>query len=82
MMKGYEDLPSDLASGARGDVPLVLLANPETSDPILPNVALSDRAFDNRYDFGFYLKDLLAAFELFGYLGRPQSLDVACPFLV
>jgi hypothetical protein len=61
--EGIRRFAEYLASGARGDVPLVLLANPETSDPVLPNVVLSDRAFDNRYDFGFYLKDLFAAFD-------------------
>lgn len=52
-----------LNGGANGPSPLALLENPETSDPVLPNVALSDRAFDNRYDFGVYLRDLLATFD-------------------
>lgn len=52
-----------LSGGAEGPSPVMLLENPETSDPILPHVALSDRNFENRFDFGVYLKDLLAPFD-------------------
>ena len=52
-----------LIDGAPGDVPLALLENPETSEP-LPNAILAGTGiFANRYLFGVYLNTLLAGLE-------------------
>lgn len=52
-----------LADGAAGDPPLSLLDNPETSDALPFAVVPGTAQFSDRYEFGVYLKSLLAPFD-------------------
>lgn len=47
-------------TGANGAPPLALLNSPETSGEISWTIAVDDRSFKDRYEFGEYLRDSLS----------------------
>ncbi len=52
-----------LADGASGSIPVALLTDPSTSDALSTKVIPSRDSFENRYEFGLYLIDLLKDLE-------------------
>lgn len=52
-----------LGGGAVGSPPLELLENPETSEALPVSITLGSGQFNDRYQFGIYLKSLLAPFD-------------------
>lgn len=61
--EGVRRFAEYLNSGAPGDAPLPLLQDPRTSEQLFPPVVLGDYTFANRFDFGAYLNQRLAAFD-------------------
>lgn len=59
-----------IAGGARGPVPLGLLTDPETSEPLRLNIALPNRTFGDRFEFGRTLVSLLSPLD-----GASISID-------
>jgi hypothetical protein len=61
--EGVRQFADYLAAGAPGQMPLSLLENPETSDPLTVSIAPGTGLFQDRYHFGIYLKSLLAGLD-------------------
>jgi len=61
--EGVRQFSEYLAAGAPGDAPLSLLANPETSEPLTESIITGTASFNDRYEFGIYLKTLLSALD-------------------
>lgn len=58
--EGIERFEDYLLSGAEGEPPVELLADPTTSQPVFGDrIELGSGLFDNRFDFGIYLNSLL-----------------------
>lgn len=52
-----------IENGAKGSPPKELLVNEETSEELPYNINPSEANFENRYDLGVYLKELLSEFD-------------------
>ncbi|MGE4251298.1 MAG: hypothetical protein AB7F09_18075 [Parvibaculaceae bacterium] len=50
-----------IAGGANGNVPIELLSNPETSEPLPTAIVPDGRTFETRYDFGSYLNQIFVS---------------------
>jgi len=56
---GLQKFSDWLAEGAPGEIPLRLLTSPETSDQLPVSILPSRQAFNDRFEFGVYLNELL-----------------------
>jgi hypothetical protein len=56
---GVKRFAEFLDAGAKGDVPLHLLVNPETSDSVTNAPSVGSADFKSRFEFGVYLRTLL-----------------------
>jgi hypothetical protein len=61
--EGVRRFAEYLAEGALSDAPLSLLENPETSDPLPVPITTGRALFEDRFQFGTYLKSLLSGLE-------------------
>lgn len=61
--RGIELFGDYLAAGAVGAPPLELLENPKTSDAYQLSILLGDASFADRYQFGIYLRTVLAPLD-------------------
>jgi hypothetical protein len=61
--EGIKCFAEFLGDGAKGEIPLNLLQNPETSDPFTNAPSIGSADFMNRFEFGIYLRTLFKAFD-------------------
>jgi hypothetical protein len=61
--EGVQQFSDWLTAGAPGDAPLSLLESPETSEPIADTIVTGTGVFEDRYEFGVYLKSLLGRLD-------------------
>lgn len=61
--KGVQEFAEYVTAGAVGAPPLELLENPESSQPIPVSIFPGTAQLNDRYEFGVYLKSLLAPFD-------------------
>lgn len=87
--KGIRQFADWLRNGAEEPVPIGLISDQETSDPLLATVIPSRREFPDRYVFGVYLNELLKNLDPVS-ISRDQGLwsamalvwfDLLCPSL-
>ncbi len=71
--EGLQRFAEWLTQGALGPVPQILLVDPRTSTPLPNSVQPQQRAFQDRYQFGQYLIQLLAPLDPAG-LSRDRGL--------
>lgn len=71
--EGMRQFAEYLAAGAPGDAPLQLLENPLTSEPLPVSIIIGTGMFDNRFEFGIYLKSLLGGLD-FGTISSDRNL--------
>lgn len=61
--EGVRKFSDWLDAGAPGDAPMNLVENPETSEPMVDAIVTGTGMFDDRYEFGVYLKSLLSRLD-------------------
>ena len=60
---GIREFSRFIDEGARDEIPISLLSDPATSEPLKHRISPSQNQFENRFEFGQYLNRLLEDFD-------------------